>query len=208
MATESDVRNGDENLYAEFYIKPVKQNFASEEAGRPIFQDVVFVKIMTPSDQLTQIDTIAREDHKARFPRQWAHFQNKQAGQQQVIGTPVGEWPQLTASAAEELRALKFFTVELVANANDGQLQRIGMIAGMSPNSLRDKARAFLNLASDSAEEAKREAEIAELKAENERIKTETDRKLAEMQEQMKSLLLMATEKKPRAKKKVEVVEE
>lgn len=208
MAIESDVRNGDENLYAEFYIKPVKQNFASEEAGRPIFQDVVFVKIMTPSDQLTQIDTIAREDHKARFPRQWAHFQNKQAGQQQVIGTPVGEWPQLTASAAEELRALKFFTVELVANANDGQLQRIGMIAGMSPNSLRDKARAFLNLANDSAEEAKREAEIAKLKAENERIKTETDRKLAEMQEQMKSLLLMASEKKPKAKKKAEEVEE
>ena len=38
MAIESDIRNGDENLYAEFYIKPVKQNFASEEAGRPIFK--------------------------------------------------------------------------------------------------------------------------------------------------------------------------
>jgi hypothetical protein len=207
MAIESDIRNGDENLYAEFYIKPVKQNFASEEAGRPIFQDVVYVKIMTPSDQLTQIDTIAREDHKARFPRQWMHFQNKQAGQQQIVGTPVGEWPQLTASAAEELRALKFFTVELVANANDSQLQRIGMIAGMSPNSLRDKARAFLNLANDSAEEAKREAEIAELKAENERIKADTDKKLAEMQEQMKALLMMASEKKPKRKVKEEVEE-
>jgi len=207
MAIESDIRNGDENLYAEFYIKPVKQNFASEEAGRPIFQDVVYVKIMTPSDQLTQIDTIAREDHKARFPRQWAHFQNKQAGQQQVIGTPVGEWPQLTASAAEELRALKFFTVELIANANDGQLQRIGMIAGMSPNSLRDKAKAFLNLANDSAEEAKREAEIAELKAQNEQIKAETAKQIAEMQEQMKALLLMASEKKPKRKVKEEVEE-
>ena len=207
MAIESDVRGADENLYAEFYIKPVKQNFASEEAGRPIFKDVVYVKIMTPSDQLSQIDTIAREDHKARFPRQWAYFQNKQAGQQQVVGTPVGEWPQLTASAAEELRALKFYTVELIANANDSQLQKIGMIAGMSPHSLRDKARAFLNLANDSAEEAKREAELAELKAENERIRTETDKKLAEMQEQMKALLLMASEKKPR-RKKVEETEE
>jgi hypothetical protein len=208
MAIESDVRGADENLYAEFYIKPVKQNFASEEAGRPIFADVVYVKIMTPSDQLTQIDTIAREDHKARFPRQWAYFQNKQAGMQQVVGTPVGEWPQLTASAAEELRAMKFFTVELIANANDGQLQKIGMIAGMSPHSLRDKARAFLNLANDSAEEAKREAELEALRQENERLKAETDQKLAEMQEQMKALLLMASEKKPRAKKKVEEVEE
>jgi hypothetical protein len=208
MAIESDVRGADENLYAEFYIKPVKQNFASEEAGRPIFADVVYVKIMTPSDQLTQIDTIAREDHKARFPRQWMYFQNKQAGQQQVVGTPVGEWPQLTASAAEELRALKFFTVELIANANDSQLQKIGMIAGMSPHSLRDKARAFLNLANDSAEEAKREAELKALRDENERLKAETDKKLAEMQDQMKALLLMASEKKPRAKKKAEEVEE
>ena len=208
MAIESDVRGADENLYAEFYIKPVKQNFASEEAGRPIFSDVVYVKIMTPSDQLTQIDTIAREDHKARFPRQWMYFQNKQAGQQQVIGTPVGEWPQLTASAAEELRALKFFTVELIANANDSQLQKIGMIAGMSPHSLREKARAFLNLANDSAEEAKREAELQALRDENERLKAETDKKLAEMQDQMKALLLMASEKKPRGKKKVEEVEE
>jgi hypothetical protein len=208
MAIESDVRGADENLYAEFYIKPVKQNFASEEAGRPIFADVVYVKIMTPSDQLTQIDTIAREDHKARFPRQWMHFQNKQAGVQQVVGTPVGEWPQLTASAAEELRALKFFTVELIANANDSQLQKIGMIAGMSPHSLRDKARAFLNLANDSAEEAKREAELKALRDENEKIRAETSKQLAEMQEQMKALLLMASEKKPRAKKKVEEVEE
>ena len=207
MAIESDVRGADENLYAEFYIKPVKQNFASEEAGRPIFSDVVYVKIMTPSDQLSQIDTIAREDHKARFPRQWAYFQNKQAGQQQVVGTPVGEWPQLTASAAEELRALKFFTVELIANANDSQLQKIGMIAGMSPHSLRDKARAFLNLANDSAEEAKREAELQALRDENEKIKAETDKKLAEMQEQMKALLLMASEKKPKRRAKEEVEE-
>lgn len=207
MAIESDVRGADENLYAEFYIKPVKQNFDSEQAGRPIFKDVVYVKIMTPSDQLSQIDTIAREDHKARFPRQWAYFQNKQAGQQQVVGTPVGEWPQLTASAAEELRALKFYTVELIANANDSQLQKIGMIAGMSPHSLRDKARAFLNLANDSAEEAKREAELQALREENEKIKAETDKKLAEMQEQMKALLLMASEKKPK-RKKVEETEE
>ena len=207
MAIESDIRGADENLYAEFYIKPVKQNFASEEAGRPIFSDVVYVKIMTPSDQLTQIDTIAREDHKARFPRQWMYFQNKQAGQQQVIGTPVGEWPQLTASAAEELRALKFFTVELIANANDSQLQKIGMIAGMSPHSLRDKARAFLNLANDSAEEAKREAELEALRQENERLKAETEKRLAEMQEQLKAVLLMSAEKKPKRKAKEEVEE-
>ena len=208
MAIESDVRGADENLYVEFYSRAVKQEFASQEAGRPIFADVTYVKIFTPSDQLTQIDTIARDDHKARFPRQWAHFMNRMNGQEQVVGTPVSAWTLLTPANAEELRALKFYTVELIANANDMQMQRIGMIAGMSPHSLRDKARAFLNLANDSAEEAKREAELSALREENERIKAETEAKLADMEKKVQAILAMATEKKPRAKKKEEVEEE
>ena len=204
MAIDSDVRNADDNLYVEFYSRAVKQEFLSQEAGRPIFQDVTYVKIFTPSDQLTQIDTIAREDHKARFPRQWAHYMNKMNGQEQIVGTPVSAWTLLTPANAEELRALKFYTVELIANANDAQLQKLGMVAGMSGHSLRDKARAFLNVATSSADEAKREAEIAELKAENERIRAETDKKLAEMQEQMKALLLMANKPKRKAKEEVE----
>ena len=170
--------------------------------------DVTYVKIFTPSDQLTQIDTIAREDHKARFPRQWAHYMNKMNGQEQIVGTPVSAWTLLTPANAEELRALKFYTVELIANANDAQLQKLGMVAGTSGHTLRDKAKAFLNIASGSAEEAKREAELAALKAENERIKAETDEKLAKMQQQMEALLTAVSEKKPRAKKTKEEVTE
>lgn len=208
MAIDSDVRNADDNLYVEFYSRAVKQEFLSQEAGRPIFQDVTYVKIFTPSDQLTQIDTIAREDHKARFPRQWAHYLNKMNGQEQLVGTPVSAWTLLTPANAEELRALKFYTVELIANANDAQLQKLGMVAGMSGHSLRDKAKAFLNIASSSADEAKREAELAALKEENEKIKAETAKQIAEMQAQVQALIAMATEKKPRAKKAKEEVAE
>jgi len=205
---ESDTRSADENLYVEFYSKPVKQEFASQEAGRPIFEDVVYVKIHTPSDQLTIIDTIARDDHKARFPKHWAHFMNKHANDVKMVGTPVTEWPLLTSAQAEELKALKFYTVELLANANDQQLQKLGMVAGSSGYALRDKAKAFLSLADDSAEVAKREQELAQLREENAKIKEETDKKLAEMQAQMQALLAIATEKKPRAKKVKEEVEE
>ena len=208
MAIDSDVRGADDNLYVEFYSRAVKQEFASQEAGRPIFQDVTYVKIFTPSDQLTQIDTIARDDHKARFPRQWAHYMNKMNGQEQVIGTPVSAWTLLTPAGAEELRAMKFYTVELIANANDAQLHKLGMVAGMSGHSLRDKAKAFLNIATNSAEEAKREAELVALKEENEKIKAETAKQIAEMQQQVQALIAMATEKKPRAKKAKEEVEE
>lgn len=201
---ESDQQGADANLYVEFYSKPVKQEFESEQAGRPIFKDVIYVKIFTPSDQLTVIDTIAREDHKTRFPMQWARFMNKHANDQQIVGTPVTEWPFLTASAAEELKGLKFYTVEMLANANDQQLQRIGMVAGISGYTLRDKAKAFLNIAQDSAEESKREEELAKLREENARIKAETEAKLAQMQEQMAAILAAVGEKKPKSRKKAE----
>ena len=89
------------------------------------------------------------------------------------------------------------------------QLQRIGMIAGMSPHAFRDKAKAFLNIAQTSADVEKREAEMAAIKAENDRIKAESDAKLAKMQEQMDALMALVAEKKPKGRKpKEEVVAE
>jgi hypothetical protein len=104
-------------------------------------------------------------------------------------------------SQAEELKGIKFRTVEDVANCSDQQLQRIGMIAGMSPHSFREKARTFLNLAQDTAEIDKRNAELAQLKEENAKVKQEADEKLAKMQKQMDDLMAMMSEKKTRGRK-------
>jgi Skp family chaperone for outer membrane proteins len=105
---------------------------------------------------------------------------------------------------------MKFFTVEAIASASDQQLQRMGMAAGMSPYAFRDKAKAFLNLATSSAETDKREQEINALKEElakkdeeTAKIKAETDAKLALMQEQMAAILAAVGEKKPRKAKAV-----
>jgi len=201
MAIESDISNADSRLAVQFYKKSVKQDIASDEAGRPIFKEFDFVKIMIPGDNLTEIDTYAQESHKQRFPRQWAHYQNQVAGHQDIIGTPLEQWPQVTRSQAEELRGLKFHTVESIADCSDQQLQRIGMVAGMSPHNFREKAKAFLNLASESAEVSAREAELQALKAENDKIKAETDAKLAAMQEQMSALLAAVAEKTPKSRK-------
>jgi len=201
MAIESDVQNADSRLAVQFYKKSMKQEDASNEAGRPIFKEFDFVRIMIPGDNLTEIDTYAQESHKQRFPRQWAHYQNQVAGQEDVVGTPLDQWPQVTRSQAEELRGLKFYTVEAIADCSDQQLQRIGMVAGMSPHNFRLKAKAFLNLANDSAEVAQRESELQALKEENAKIKAETDAKLTAMQEQMSALLAAVAEKKPKTRK-------
>ena len=201
MAIESDVQNADSRLAVQFYKKSMKQEDASNEAGRPIFKEFDFVRIMIPGDNLTEIDTYAQDSHKQRFPRQWAHYQNQVAGHEDIVGTPLDQWPQVTRSQAEELRGLKFYTVEAIADCSDQQLQRIGMVAGMSPHNFRLKAKAFLNLANDSAEVAQRESELQALKEENAKIKAETDAKLTAMQEQMSALLAAVAEKKPKTRK-------
>ena len=201
MAIESDIQGADSRLAVQFYKRSVKQDMASDEAGRPIFKEFDFVRIMIPGDNLTEIDTYAQESHKQRFPRQWAHYQNQVAGHEDIIGTPLDQWPQVTRSQAEELRGLKFYTVEAIADCSDQQLQRIGMVAGMSPHNFRLKAKAFLNLANDSAEVAHREEELQALRQENDKIKAETDAKLAAMQEQMSALLAAVAEKTPKTRK-------
>ena len=201
MAIESDIQGADSRLAVQFYKKSVKQDIASDEAGRPIFKEFDFVRIMIPGDNLTEIDTYAQESHKQRFPRQWAHYQNQVSNHQDIIGTPLDQWPQVTRSQADELRGLKFHTVESIADCSDQQLQRIGMVAGMSPHNFRLKAKAFLNLANDSAEVASREAEMQALREENDKIKAETEAKLSKMESQMEALLAAVAEKTPKTRK-------
>jgi hypothetical protein len=201
MAIESDVQGADANLAVRFYKKAVKQDDESIAAGRPIYKDFDFVNIVVPGNGLTEIDTYAREEHKRRFPRQWAHYMNTQGAEANEEGTPIEQWPLVTRAQAEELRGRKFRTVESIAHASDQNIQSIGMIAGMSPHSFRDKARAFLNLASESAEAEKKNAELQALKEENAKIKAETDAKLAQMQEQMSALLAAVAEKTPKTRK-------
>jgi len=163
--------NPDAALVVEFYTRPVQNNFESSKKGHPIFEDITYIKINVPGLKDMAWDMPARSDHKARFPQQWQHYVNRTQGDAREIGTPVSEWPQLTRSQAEEFRALKFYTIEAIANASDLNINSLGMIGGMNPYVLREKARAFLKAAQDSAlpqhqaeELAKRDAEILLLK--------------------------------------------
>ena len=208
MALPSDENNADSRLQVRFYKRPVQQEAETLAEGRPIYKEFDFVHICVAGDTLTEIDTYALQSHKTRFPIQWANYQNRLGkDDQEVVGTPVGEWPLVSKSQAEELRAMKFHTVESIANASDQQLQRMGMAAGMSPYAFRDKAKSYLSLASSSAETDKRQQEINELKeelakkeAESVKMKAETDAKLALMQDQMAAILAAVGEKKSRSK--------
>lgn len=207
MAMEQEM-GADSRLAVKFYKKPVKNDFASQEAGRPIFTETTYIKIIVPGDGLSEIDRPMYESDKQRFPKHWYDFMNRHGNDETITGTPLTQWPLITTSQAEELKGLKFHTVEMIAHASDMQLQRIGMVGGMSPHSFREKAKAFLNLAEDSAVQAKREEEVNSLREENAKIKAEADAKFAKMQEQMEALMEMVAEKKkPGRKAKEEVAE-
>ena len=93
MAIDSDVQDGDSRLIVKFYKRAMKQEYESIEAGRPIFKDYDFVRIMIPGDNLTEIDTYALESHKHRFPKQWLQYQATQDNSNEIHGTPVEQWP-------------------------------------------------------------------------------------------------------------------
>jgi hypothetical protein len=168
-------RNPDDILHVNFYMRSLQDNYRSEKEGRPIFHDVPYVTIQIPGNQLSIIDTEVREEHKVRFPRQWQQFQNKQAVT--TTGTPVEEWPAITRSRAEELKGIKFFTVEQIADCSDLQAQALGMEA----NTLRLKAKAYLSNASDTALAQRLAAENAKKDAEMKAMQDAHARELADL---------------------------
>jgi hypothetical protein len=187
--------NPDDRLAVRFFLKAEQNNFLSQQEGRPVFEDKVFVRIEVPGDAKTVIETYAREEHQRRFPRQWLSFQANRENPE--TGTPLSDWPLITASQAEMLKAQKFRTVESIANASDLQLQSIGMIAGMAPKAFQERARAFLAAASGTADVQRMAQELAER---DEKLAAQAAQ-LAQIQEQMAAL--MAERKKPGPKPKV-----
>ena len=152
MAIDTDFNNPDSRLAVRFYQREMDNQFQTSVEGRPIKYMADFIIIEIPGDRNTIIDTFAREEHQKRFPVQWALYQNEKSdGGSEIQGTLLRDWPILNSAQASELKHFKFYTVEQVASASDEQISSIGMMVGTSPLSFRDKAKAFLANAKDSA---------------------------------------------------------
>lgn len=176
--------NSDSVLAVKFYQKEVENQFLTDQNQRPIKYMADFVRIEIPGNMLSIIDTFSNDDHKQRFPIQWAQYQNSRTAEQ-MQGTPLHDWPLLTSAQASELRHFKFYSVEQVAGASDQQVNQVHMIVGMGGLAFRDRARAFLNTANGAAESVKREEELAK-----------RDIEIAELKEQMAQLLAMQEPKR------------
>jgi hypothetical protein len=198
--------DGNKRLSVQFFKKPLINPAKTAAEGREIYDDVIWIKKMIPGDALNIIERPIYEQDKMEFPLHWAHFQNQHGSDEMLSGTPLSEWSLISRSQAEELKGLKFYTIEQIAEASDLALQRMGMSAGMSPYTFRDKAKAFLNKSSSDAEALKRDESLKALEAENERLRAENKAEMDKLKAQL-DMLMYAQKSRGRKPKVVEIAE-
>lgn len=116
---------GDQSMIAMFYNRPTANPGKSAEAGRPIFEDRVFVRIHPVGERLNIVDRPATTQDQRRFPTQWGQFKDNR--QQIPEGTPIDllypEHPSIGAS----LRAGGVHTVEQCAELSGTAIDQLGM---------------------------------------------------------------------------------
>lgn len=127
----------DSRLFVKFTKKSVQNALKSKEAGRPVFEAVVFVHIQQPGER-DYIEKPATDEHVYRFPRQWAAYQR---GEEAVPeGTPTSILFPQNPEVVDMLKFSKVYTVEQLASCNDTQLQNLGL----GGRTFMEKARQYL----------------------------------------------------------------
>jgi len=156
----------DKRLFVHFYKDAVKNEFKSKEAGRPIFDEFDFVRVITPGSRDTVVTRVADgSDYARRFPQQWARY--KANMDQNAVGTPLSQLPWMSVGQVAEFAAVGCRTVEQLVGMPDALAQKF-----MGHHQIRQRAQAYMEAAKDAApmlklqsELEKRDAKIAELSA-------------------------------------------
>lgn len=167
----------DDKLIVGFYLKAVKNNFKSTLEGRPVFDEVEFIKIITPGSR-DVLDTKVTPTYQARFSARYAAWKAKHDNEA-VSGTFLSEVPWISLSLAAELNAMNVKTVEQLIAMPDIHGQKI-----MGFSQLKARCVRFMEAAAG-------EAPSLKLEAENEKLKSTVEqqaRQIKEMQEAIKNL--------------------
>ncbi len=149
-------RKLDNQLRVRFYKHAELNSFRSKVEGRKIFEDCIYVEILTPANLKNIINRKATEDDKVRFAAQYTRF--LQGMEQLSVGTPISELAGLTTSQIMELRALKVETIEQLAGLPDTTAQ----ILGVGGQTLKQRAIRYMDKTADLTEQG---AQIRDLQA-------------------------------------------
>lgn len=143
----------DKRLLVMFYKDVIKNEIKSTEAGRPIFDEVDLIRIMTPGSR-DSFTGDATEQYQQRFPQQWARYR---AGKDQKLsGTPLNQIPWLSIGQIAEFNAVNCHTVEQLVGMSDALSQKF-----MGHHAIKQRAQLYLDSAKAEAPSLKLQAELA-----------------------------------------------
>lgn len=172
--------SGDSRLYVEFSRKPVLQEGASRDAGRAIYKEMDYIKIIVPGDRQSVVERPVNAIDKQRFADRYAKWQ---AGQGNVIeGTPISSLPSMNQAKVEEYKFFGVHTVEQLAVASDTVGEKF-----MGFQEDKRRALAFLEIAKGNAPIEKMNEELAK-----------RDEQIDELRSQLAALTEAAQRKKPK----------
>lgn len=165
-----------------FYLRPIKDEKASREANRPVHINVDHIRIQHPGESSTVIDRPANNEDKYRYRDQWSRYiQDKE---QVPEGTQIDLLFVNNPAMAENLKAYGVWTVEQCANLSASAITNIG-IGGQD---FVNKAKAFLESASQGANFLKLERDLNEQKQQNRLLQTNYENLKAQFNALMQKL--------------------
>lgn len=141
----SKERAGDEKLALRFFRKAKQNSEKTAVAGRPIFEEEDYIQIMIPGDRTSTIVRPVSPIDKARFGKQYEHWQRTQQ-EEMLQGTPLDAWGIMNLAQIEEYRYFGIRTIEQLASLRDDICQKI-----MGATALKQRAESFLQMAKDAA---------------------------------------------------------
>jgi hypothetical protein len=173
----------DKKLYVEFRkeFAGLPNQVKSAELGRPVFDEVEYIRIERPGDRLNVVDQPVNDFHRARFRVQYEHWQRTQQNISVVSGTPIEKWPEITRGDVEGLRSIGIRTVELLCNADDNVL---GKYPGL--REMQRRAKGWLDVATKTAAASQLRAEKEKAEADKAALKLQLEeqaKRLAQLEE-------------------------
>jgi hypothetical protein len=174
----------DNNLLVMFYTRSIQNAAASAQAGRPVHEDHIYVKIQQPGEMLNVIDRPVNDGDKQRFKNQWANFLHDRT--QVPDGTPIDLLFPNYPAVAENLRGFGVFTIEQCAELSAHAIDNIGRGGQEYVN----RAKKFLDMSNKGQAFHQLQRENDDLK---QRLKI-TEQQVVQMKEQLDRLTLSVTD--------------
>lgn len=169
----------DRNTHAIFYQDKMHNPAKSRDAGHPMYDNVVMVRIGNPGERLNVVIRPATDHDKRRFALQWAQF--NQSREQRPDGCPLNCLFPENPALIGMLEGSGVYTVEQLAALSGNAIESIGMGAQGYVNQAQEYLR--------NAEKGIRNSEMRKMREDHEREVNALKHQLAEQSKRIDELL-------------------